>query len=146
MLIAEFSKATGLSRDAIRFYVRKGLLHPALGSSDSNRYAVFDEAYVERALMIKLGQSLGFTLREMATLNEEFSVGMSAARQAVLLRERVDAIDAQIAALQNVREYIVQKVGWLEADATDPAPKPAIPASSPAHNSRRRTSASALNP
>jgi MerR family transcriptional regulator, copper efflux regulator len=32
MLISEFTRATGLSRDTVRFYVRRGLLAPLAGN------------------------------------------------------------------------------------------------------------------
>ena len=53
MLIKGFCEATGLSRDTVRFYVRRGLLSPAIGSGAGNRYQVFDAAQVERAKVIK---------------------------------------------------------------------------------------------
>ncbi len=123
MFIAAFAEATGLTRDTIRFYVRKGLLRPTVGSGAGNRYRIFDAADVERALMIRSGQALGFTLREIVALEREATTeGMTFVRQAELMRERIVAIDEQIDSLASVRAYLVEKVAWLDTGAIGPQP------------------------
>ncbi len=73
MLISEFARATGLSRDTIRFYVRRGLLRPLAGNKGgSNPYQVFTNEHVQMARTIRMAQSLGFSLREIAALNAEY--------------------------------------------------------------------------
>jgi DNA-binding transcriptional MerR regulator len=73
MLISEFARATGLSRDTIRFYVRRGLLMPFAGNKGgSNPYQVFTNEHVQMARTIRMAQSLGFSLREIAALNVEY--------------------------------------------------------------------------
>ena len=37
MLISEFARATGLSTDTVRFYVRRGLLKPLAGSKGGSK-------------------------------------------------------------------------------------------------------------
>lgn len=71
MLIGESTRVTGLSRDPVRCYVRRGLLQPAIGAGGTNRYQSFDADPVERALIIRNAQALGFTLREIASFNLE---------------------------------------------------------------------------
>lgn len=123
MLIAEFSKVTGLSRDTIRFYVRKGLLQPEIGRSGTNRYQSFDGEQVERALLIREAQSLGFTLREISALSDEYARGdLTIARQIELMRERLAAVDEQAVKLQRLRRYFASKVEWLEAGAVGTPP------------------------
>lgn len=123
MLIAEFARATGLSRDTIRFYVRKGLLLPAVGRSGTNRYQDFDDEQVERALLIREAQALGFTLREISALSDEYARGdLTIARQAELMRERLAAVDEQAARLARLRRYFADKLAWLDAGATGAAP------------------------
>jgi DNA-binding transcriptional MerR regulator len=58
-----------------------------------NRYQDFDAEQVDRALLIREHQTLGFTLREIAVLSEEFSRGISLQRQAQVMRERLAAIE-----------------------------------------------------
>lgn len=123
MLIAEFSKATGLGRDTVRFYIKRGLLTPQVGVSGTNRYQSFDAQQVERALVIREAQSLGFTLREISALSDEYErVGMTLARKAELMRERLAEVDAQAAKLRRLRRYFAAKLEWLEAGAEGEPP------------------------
>lgn len=123
MLISEFTRVTGLSRDTVRFYVKKGLLKPEPSASLSNRYRSFDAEQVDRALLIRQAQSLGFTLREISALSEEYERGgLSLARQAELMRERLAAVDAQAEKLQALRRYFERKIEWLEAGAKGAPP------------------------
>ena len=123
MRIAEFSRASGLTRDTIRFYVRKGLLRPRIGIGGSNRYQDFDGEHVERALLIREAQALGFTLREISALSDEYGRGaLTLARQAELMRERLAAVDLQAARLHHLRQYFTAKLDWLESGAEGPAP------------------------
>jgi MerR family transcriptional regulator, copper efflux regulator len=119
MLIAEFARTTGLSRDTIRFYIKKRLLQP---DSRLNRYQDFDAEQVDRALLIREHQALGFTLREIAALSEEFSRGISLQRQAQVMRERLAAIEEQAAKLRRLRRYSVAKIAWLDGGALSKRP------------------------
>lgn len=123
MLIAKFASATGLSRDTIRFYVRKGLLQPTVDARGTNRYQDFDATQVERALLIREAQALGFTLREIAALSAEYARGdLSIARQIELMRERVAAADEQAVRLARLRRYFADKLDWLLAGGHGEAP------------------------
>ncbi len=123
MLIAEFAKATGLGRDTVRFYIKRGLLTPQVGVSGTNRYQSFDAQQVERALVIREAQSLGFTLREIGALSDEYErVGMTLARKAELMRERLAEVDEQAAKLKRLRRYFAAKLEWLEGGAEGEPP------------------------
>jgi MerR family transcriptional regulator, copper efflux regulator len=119
MLIAEFAQVTGLSRDTIRFYVKKRLLQPEVRP---NRYQDFGPEQVDRALLIREHQALGFTLREIAALSKEFSSGISLQRQAQVMRERLAAIEEQTAKLRRLRRYSVAKIAWLDGGAISKPP------------------------
>ena len=128
MLIAEFTRASGLSRDTVRFYVKRGLLRPAVGNGGSNRYQSFSAADVERALIIRNAQALGFSLKEIAALDSEYQFhGMDLPRKLALMRERMALVDAQIARLREMRHYFRKKIAWMEAGEVGKAPvyKPA---------------------
>ena len=61
MLISEFARAAGLSRDTVHFYVRRGLLTPLAGNKGgSNPYQVFTNEHVQMARTIRMAQSLAF--------------------------------------------------------------------------------------
>lgn len=121
MRIAEFCTSTGLSRDTVRFYVKRGLLTPEINTG--NGYADFDGAQVERALVIKTSQALGFTLKEIAALSAEWeAVGNDVQWQLKLMRERLVGLDAQAQKLRSLRSYFASKIRWLEAGADAPYP------------------------
>jgi MerR family transcriptional regulator, copper efflux regulator len=122
MLIAEFARTTGLSRDTIRFYVKKRLLQPEIGRGGTNRYQYFDAEQVDRALLIREKQALGFTLREILALSDEFSRGISLRRQAEVMRERLAAVEQQAAKLARLRRYFVDKIAWLDGGASTTPP------------------------
>ena len=53
VMIGEFARATGLSADTIRFYIRRGLLVPETGAKGgSNPYQIFTREHVKVARMI----------------------------------------------------------------------------------------------
>jgi DNA-binding transcriptional MerR regulator len=135
MLIQEFCRATGLGRDTVRFYVKRGLLTPAVGAVrggspggpvpgvPSNRYQVFDAAQVERARLIREAQALGFTLAEIAALAAAYERGaLTAARRAEVLRAHLAALDARAARLDVLRDYLGAKLRWVEAGERGAAP------------------------
>jgi len=122
MLIADFVKATGLPRDTVRFYVKKGLLQPEVGRSGTNRYQDFDAEQVDRALLIREKQALGFSLDEIAVLSAEFARGISFSRHAEVMRERLAVIDEQAARLARLRRYFKAKIAWLDGGAVTEPP------------------------
>lgn len=119
MLIAEFARATGLSRDTVRFYIKRGLLRPQV---NGNRYQSFGAEDVERALIIRNAQALGFSLKEIAALDSEYQRGMSLERKIGLMRERLELVDAQLARLRGMRNYFRRKIAWMEAGEVGQAP------------------------
>lgn len=126
MRIAEFCTATGLSRDTVRFYVKRGLLTPVINAL--NGYSDFDGAQVERALVIKTSQALGFTLKEIAALSAEWeAVGKDVQWQLKLMRERLAGLEVQAQKLHSLKGYFESKIRWLESGPD--APYPALPES-----------------
>ena len=114
MLIQQFCEATGLSRDTVRFYVKRGLLRPAI--ADGNRYQIFDTAQVDRARLIRAAQGLGFTLTEIADLATAYEAGaLTRAKKQAILRAHLAALDERAARLREVRRYLAAKLRWVEA-------------------------------
>src|ERR1700677_4655591 len=72
MLISEFARVTGLTRDTVRFYARLGLLRPRTnGKGGRHPYSAFTDEDVRAAETIRISQSLGMSLNEIAAFNEE---------------------------------------------------------------------------
>lgn len=66
--IGELAGAVGVPTSTVRFYERRGLL-PADGRSPA-KYRLYGEAALERLRFIRLAQSTGFTLEDIAALLE----------------------------------------------------------------------------
>lgn len=128
MLISEFARRTGLGLDTVRYYVRRDLLRPEVGGKGGrNPYQIFSEADVRAAGFIRLGQALGLSLKEIASLLEEERVGRidDARSLAILdgLRSRLLAKSDEIAGL--VR-YLDAKIAWIEAGSEGEPPAPVV--------------------
>ncbi len=120
MRIAEFSKVTGLSRDTIRYYEKRGLLKPAIGA---NEYREFDEVSVERAHGIKTAQALGFSLREIGEILESWDAAdLTNEAKRRYVTEKIGQIEAQIARLESMKGYLVRKVEWMDGGEIGPPP------------------------
>lgn len=64
MQIGEIASATGLSRDTLRFYEKRGLLR---ARRSANGYRDYPPEAVDWLRYIRLAQTLGFTLTEIET-------------------------------------------------------------------------------
>lgn len=121
MRIAEFRRRTGLTRDAVRLYVKMGLLKPAV--DPGNRYQQFDEADVERADMIRTARLLGFSLGQMVPLAREYEAGrLDARRRLGVMRRQLAMVEAQVARIHAMRDYVRAKIAWMEAGEAGPEP------------------------
>jgi DNA-binding transcriptional MerR regulator len=70
MLIGELVERTGLSKDTIRFYEKKGLISLDRKSRRENNYKEYSEQILEKLMLIRKLKDLGFTLNEIDTFLE----------------------------------------------------------------------------
>jgi DNA-binding transcriptional MerR regulator len=124
MLISQFSRMTGLTTDTIRFYVRKGLLSPARsGKGGANPYQVFTAQDVTAARMIRLQQSLGYSLREIAALNGQYRAGAhSPERTAAVLQAQMAKLKERRDELDSALDFLARKLAWIEAGQPQEGP------------------------
>jgi DNA-binding transcriptional MerR regulator len=93
--IGEFSKISGLSVKALRFYDEKGLLKPAQVDAATD-YRYYDDVSVERARIIARLRELQFSLDEIARFLLEFGDesdlldAMHRQKRAIIERMRID--------------------------------------------------------
>jgi MerR family copper efflux transcriptional regulator len=122
MLISEFAKATGLSRDTVRFYVRLGLLQPQTTAKGGRRpYQLFNAGDVQVARIIRVAQSLGMPLKQIADIAEERRKGrMTRERSADILRSQLALLQTKATELQAITAYLRDKIAWLEGRETGP--------------------------
>jgi DNA-binding transcriptional MerR regulator len=108
MQIGELSTATGLSRDTLRFYEKRGLL---AALRRSNGYREYPAEAVEWLCYVRTAQTLGFTLAE---IESGLPVLAGAKESGPLLREalrgKLREIDERIAALAALRADLAGRI------------------------------------
>ncbi|NRR29805.1 MerR family transcriptional regulator [Oxalobacteraceae bacterium] len=108
MQIGEISAATGLSRDTLRFYEKRGLLRARRGS---NGYRDYPPEAADWLRYIRLAQSLGFTLKEIeADLPLLAAPETSAPQLRAALERKLLDIDARIAGLGQLRGELARRL------------------------------------
>lgn len=124
MLISDFAKATGLSPDTIRFYIRRGLITPETGSKGGrNPYQIFSAEHVREARLIRMAQSLGMSLKEISGISEEHRKGLITPERAqALMNQQLDRLEQKRAELDAVGNYLRAKIDWMKAGSQGPEP------------------------
>jgi MerR family copper efflux transcriptional regulator len=115
MLISEFARVTGLSRDTVRFYARLGLLHPKTnGKGGRHPYSVFTDKDIQAAEVIRISQSLGMSLKEIAAFSEERRKGhLTRERRVKIMSAQLVSLETKAAELQAMISYVRKKIDWL---------------------------------
>jgi Predicted transcriptional regulators len=70
MLIGELVERTGLTKDTIRFYEKKGLISLDRESRRENNYKEYSEQVLDKLMLIRKLKDMGFTLNEIDTFLE----------------------------------------------------------------------------
>jgi MerR family copper efflux transcriptional regulator len=124
MLISDFARRAGLSRDTVRYYVRAGLLRPEVGAKGGrNPYQIFTAEHLLAAKVIRTSQALGMSLKEIAAMSEERRAGRnSVVKSVAILRAQRDRLADQEAQLQAMKAYLDAKIGWLRRGQKGPPP------------------------
>jgi MerR family mercuric resistance operon transcriptional regulator len=103
--ISELAREGGVGVETVRFYQRKGLLEAPRGAATGGRHYGGDD--VRRLRYIRQAQTAGFTLAEIAELID-LDRRDDRPRAREMARERIAALDAQIAALQAARQSLAK--------------------------------------
>ncbi|HEV8577952.1 MAG TPA: MerR family transcriptional regulator [Thermoanaerobaculia bacterium] len=95
--IGELAERCGVSRDALRFYERVGLLRPPRRTPSGHR--VYDQDAVQRLELIRRSQQIGLTLDDIRELLRVQGLPGDEARERVAerLRARIETVDQQLA-------------------------------------------------
>jgi DNA-binding transcriptional MerR regulator len=125
MLISEFARAADLPIDTVRFYVAKGLLKPERSAKGgSNPYQLFSADDVTAARMIRLQQTLGYSLGEIRTLNDAYRAGEHSPERTIeVLETQIARLEERQAQLQAALSFLRGKVDWIKAGKPDGAPR-----------------------
>ncbi|CAM5461226.1 MerR family transcriptional regulator [Streptomyces atroolivaceus] len=109
MLIGELAERTGMSRDAIRFYERTGLV---AGGRLPSGYRDFPPETVPWLLYVRTAQALGFSLAEIARHGEELRDAPDPADAlSALLEAKIRTVDERMAELALLRTELAARVG-----------------------------------
>ncbi|KPA22130.1 Mercuric resistance operon regulatory protein [Shimia sp. SK013] len=103
MRIGVLAERSGVSRDALRFYERQGLIR---ADRHQNGYRDYSEGIVSLVALIRQAQALGFTLAEIGALLQGLGSGLSQGEIEAVLREKLAEIDARMAALVELRAVV----------------------------------------
>ncbi|QMU58621.1 MAG: MerR family transcriptional regulator [Boseongicola sp.] len=68
MRIGELARRAGVSRDAIRFYERQGLIEARSGAASSNNYKDYPEEAVFTLEVVRDAQSAGMSIADLSIL------------------------------------------------------------------------------
>lgn len=99
MSIGDVAARAGVATSAIRYYERRGLLTADTRESGQRR---FSARSLRRLVFILMLQDAGLALDEIEAILSASTV----AEWKAIGRERLEALDAQIAALQHSRELL----------------------------------------
>lgn len=113
MKISELEAQTGLGRDAIRYYERRGLL--GMVPRGTNTYRDYPSSLVKELNLLRAMQTLGFSLDEIGSvLSGLRSQGIDCLDGARLLAAKREAVDAQARELRRISRLLRQEQGRLE--------------------------------
>ena len=108
MQIGELSRISGVSRDTLRFYEKRGLIRPLRGT---NGYRNYPEQTAMIVNYIRMAQRLGFTLAEIADELPTSGDGeITQQRLAEVLRGKRDAVDTRLAEMQLLRSRLAAMI------------------------------------
>lgn len=118
LTIGKFAAAGGVGVETIRYYQRRGLLDTPRRLEGIRHYGDGD---VRRLQFIRQAQTAGFTLEEIKELLDLDS-GEDRERARNLAKNRIVALDAKIAELQQARKALQRLVGECATDKSGPCP------------------------
>ena len=110
MQIGEMAQATGLSRDTLRFYEKRGLLRARRGATG---YRDYPPEAADWLRYLRTAQQLGFTLAEIeADMPLLASAGDPATAELLraALARKLGEIDARIAGLTQLRSELARRL------------------------------------
>jgi DNA-binding transcriptional MerR regulator len=99
--IGELAEQTGMTRDAIRFYERIGLIRSERGPEGRHGYRRYDASTVRRLGLIKQAKALGFSLGEIQELLDAWANhSFRPEQKRAILVDKIGVVDRKIRELQ----------------------------------------------
>ena len=111
MLIGELVERTGLSKDTIRFYEKKGLISLDRKNRRPNNYKEYPEQVFEKLMLIMKLKDLGFTLNEIETFFELWrEEDASCENLKYTLEHKITLVDEQLAKLTELKTRLTNSI------------------------------------
>lgn len=117
--ISDLARAGGVGVETVRFYQRKGLLDAPSSTAVAGRHYGNDD--VKRLRYIRRAQAAGFTLVEIAELIALDHTD-DRPRARAMAQERIAALDAEIARLEEARRSLAKLAKDCAMDRAGPCP------------------------
>ncbi len=120
MLIGELAKKSMTSRDTIRWYEKIGLLTGEDSVRGSNNYRVYNEASLEKLILIRQCKTFGFSLTEvkaMLGLLETDNVNCDVVSP--LVHSKIASIDLKIGQLLQIRNKLTTLIERCEGNCQE---------------------------
>jgi MerR family Zn(II)-responsive transcriptional regulator of zntA len=114
LTVSQLSKAAQATADAIRHYVRIGLLTPS--RDPVNGYKLFSDDDIKKVKFIRQAKGLGFTLNDIQTIFNHSNDGRSpcpAVRD--MIRQRIDGNRSKLAELNSLQQRMDDALGKWES-------------------------------
>ena len=124
MTIAGLARAATVSVETVRYYQRRGLLHTPerpVSGGQTGGIRRYGEDHVRRLRFIRSAQTAGFTLEEIGELLA-LDVTEDRARARELAGERIAALDARIAELEQARASLRRLADECGTGSAGPCP------------------------
>ena len=120
MTVVELARKSNVAPHVVRYYTRRGLLHPA--STSRNGYKNYTQADVARLRFIRRAQSLSFTLKEIAHILAEGGKGKSPCPMVRdIVRRRVEENRAELDELARLQTRMEDALArWSEMPDGEP--------------------------
>jgi DNA-binding transcriptional MerR regulator len=108
MLIGQLVERSGLTKDTIRFYEKRGLILVDKRNRRENNYKEYSEQVLEKLLLIRKLKDLGFTLNEIDTFLELWrEEDASCHNLKYTLENKVSLVNEQIGKLIELKERLL---------------------------------------
>ena len=117
--ISELARAGGVGVETVRFYQRKGLLAAPSGPASGGRH--YGGGDLRRLRFVRRAQAAGFSLAEIATLIDLDRTD-DRARARAMARERLAALEKQIAGLEEARACLAKLASDCAKGGAGPCP------------------------
>lgn len=110
LTVGEVARRSGVSVSALHFYERQGLIHSHRSGGNQRRY---DRDVLRRVAIIRVGQSVGISLGEIAAGLAALPDGRTPSRQqwAALSSGWKDELDRRIHQLEKLRDGLTDCIG-----------------------------------